>query len=76
MIVDALAAARYNVYGFLPPEMSRPHGSHVFSVSVTFAVTTGMFCGGDAMQDVSAPSTWGVNDVESQDLSVYVLVIV
>lgn len=56
MIVGALRAVRYNEYGFLPPPTRMFHGSHVLSVSVTFEVTVGASCGGDAIQDVSDPA--------------------
>lgn len=50
MVVE-LKAVSTMVYGFFPPVILRPHGSHVDSDSVTFGVMTGTFWGAAGRQD-------------------------
>ena len=51
-------AANTILYGFWPPLIVSPHGSHVVNVSVTFAdmeASAEVFCD-DGRQDVSVPA--------------------
>lgn len=56
VIVGELIADRTMVYGIFPPLMVRPHGSHVFKVSVTFGCIDAILCGVVGIQDVSDPA--------------------
>lgn len=56
VMTGELTAAKTMVYGFLPPCMVRPHGSHVVRTSVKFGCTDATKLGGVYKHVVSLPS--------------------
>jgi hypothetical protein len=56
VITGELSADKTIVYGFVPPSIVRPHGSHVVKLSVKFGCTEATEFGGVYRQEVLLPA--------------------